>query len=369
MLGWLSGIYSKISSTLTVSGSVNVGNTVPVTGTFWQTTQPVSASSLPLPSGAAQESGNLATLAGAVTAGKVQTNITNTSIPVTGTFWQTTQPVSGTVTANAGTNLNTSALALETGGNLATLAGTVSSGKMQVSASSLPLPSGAAQESGNLATISAAQGTSGTGISQPTGGSGLLGWLSGIYNKLSNALTVNIASGQTVGIAAGTNAIGSVSAGGFTAISTTSVTRSANTTAYTIGQVVSGGSYLTFSNVVRANGSTGVLASVLMTDSSAQSTKPLFSLWLFSAAPTSTVTDAATWNPVTGDLANLVCPPIQLYGQAYGSATGTAYAVNLNLPFKAGSSSTSLYGVLVANNAYTPTSSEVFGVSLGILED
>jgi len=32
-------------------------------------------------------------------------------------------PVAGTVTANAGTNLNTSALALETGGNLATIAG------------------------------------------------------------------------------------------------------------------------------------------------------------------------------------------------------------------------------------------------------
>lgn len=37
----------------------------------------------------------------------------------------TTQPVSGTVTSNAGTNLNTSALALETGGNLATIAGGV----------------------------------------------------------------------------------------------------------------------------------------------------------------------------------------------------------------------------------------------------
>ena len=34
-----------------------------------------------------------------------------------------TQPISGTVTANAGTNLNTSALALESGGNLATIAG------------------------------------------------------------------------------------------------------------------------------------------------------------------------------------------------------------------------------------------------------
>lgn len=37
-----------------------------------------------------------------------------------------TQPVSGTVTANAGTNLNTSLLALESGGNLATIAGAIS---------------------------------------------------------------------------------------------------------------------------------------------------------------------------------------------------------------------------------------------------
>lgn len=44
----------------------------PVTGTFWQATQPVSVASMP-------------------------------STPVTGTFWQATQPVSGTVTANAGT--------------------------------------------------------------------------------------------------------------------------------------------------------------------------------------------------------------------------------------------------------------------------
>jgi hypothetical protein len=52
-------------------------------------------------------------------------------------------------------------------------------------AATVPLPSGAAQESGNLATIANAQGAGGTGISQPTGGSGILGWLSGIYNYLS----------------------------------------------------------------------------------------------------------------------------------------------------------------------------------------
>ena len=45
-----------------------------------------------------------------------------------------TQPVSGTVTANAGTNLNTSALALETGGNLATLAGAISASRMNSNA-------------------------------------------------------------------------------------------------------------------------------------------------------------------------------------------------------------------------------------------
>lgn len=48
--------------------------------------------------------------------------INNPSLAVTGTFWQATQPVSGTLTCNAGTNLNTSALALESGGNLATIA-------------------------------------------------------------------------------------------------------------------------------------------------------------------------------------------------------------------------------------------------------
>lgn len=42
-----------------------------------------------------------------------------------------TVTVSGTVTANAGTNLNTSALALESGGNLATIAGAVTSSVIQ----------------------------------------------------------------------------------------------------------------------------------------------------------------------------------------------------------------------------------------------
>lgn len=73
-------------------GAVKVDNSAVI--------QPISAASLPLPTGAA-------------------TNSALTTINTTlGSPMQTT---GGTVTANAGTNLNTSALALESGGNLAQL--------------------------------------------------------------------------------------------------------------------------------------------------------------------------------------------------------------------------------------------------------
>jgi hypothetical protein len=50
----ISGTVAISNSSLEISN--DVGNPVPVTGTFWQATQPVSASSLPLPSGAATSS-------------------------------------------------------------------------------------------------------------------------------------------------------------------------------------------------------------------------------------------------------------------------------------------------------------------------
>lgn len=70
---------------------------VPVSGTFFQGTQPISAASLPLPTGASTE----ATLA----AIKAKTDNLDVALstrtkpadtqPVSGTFWQATQPVSG----------------------------------------------------------------------------------------------------------------------------------------------------------------------------------------------------------------------------------------------------------------------------------
>jgi hypothetical protein len=54
------------------------------------------------------------------------------------------------------------------------------------------LPPNAAQEGGgNLATVANAQGAGATGVSQPAGGSGILGWLSGIYNAVTGLLSVS----------------------------------------------------------------------------------------------------------------------------------------------------------------------------------
>jgi len=69
--------------------------------------------------------GDLALVVRNLPSGTQDVNVTNfpATQAVTGTFWQATQPISGTVTANAGTNLNTSALALDatlTGGTQTT---------------------------------------------------------------------------------------------------------------------------------------------------------------------------------------------------------------------------------------------------------
>jgi hypothetical protein len=76
----------------------------------------------------------------------------------------------GAVTANAGTNLNTSALALESGGNLAALAGAVSAGKVQTTVATA-LPTG----SNTVGKVGIDQTTPGTTNKVSIGTDGLVG--------------------------------------------------------------------------------------------------------------------------------------------------------------------------------------------------
>jgi hypothetical protein len=104
-------------STQPVSGSVSVSNfpasqavtgtfwqaTQPVSGTFYQATQPVSIASMPSTPVTGTFWQATQPVSGTFYQATQPVSIASMpSTPVTGTFWQTTQPVSGTVTANAG---------------------------------------------------------------------------------------------------------------------------------------------------------------------------------------------------------------------------------------------------------------------------
>ncbi len=178
--------------------------TQPVSGTFWQATQPVSVSSLPLPSGAATEStlstmnGKIPTLGQALAAASVPVVLTSSqlstltpfstvtanagsgtftvdasgfAVPVTGTFWQTTQPVS-----------LSSLPALATGAN--TIGSVNVNGTIPVSAAALPLPSGA--------STSANQSTEISSLASIDGKLGSLG-----QTTMSGSAPVVIASNQS----------------------------------------------------------------------------------------------------------------------------------------------------------------------------
>lgn len=69
--------------------------------------------------------------------------------------------VDGVVTANAGTNLNTSALALESGGNLATIAGAISATHMQTDV--LTLPANASVNNAQINGVAPLMGAGNTG--------------------------------------------------------------------------------------------------------------------------------------------------------------------------------------------------------------
>ena len=85
----------------TVTGTVGISGTVPVSGTFWQTTQPVSLTTLPALVASSAVIGSVKVTDGTnfqptgdTSARTIHTTVDNSSLAVTGTFWQSTQPIS-----------------------------------------------------------------------------------------------------------------------------------------------------------------------------------------------------------------------------------------------------------------------------------
>lgn len=157
-------------------------------------------------------------------------------------------------------------------------------------------------------------------------------------------------------------------------IITVSKTRPADTTTYAAGDVVnesaSAGTIWTFPNFAREEGRGALIQSAVLIDAVTQTLKPEFELYLFD---TSIVTqnDNTAWGPTDSDMKTCVGViefPAALF-KTGGAQNGVISRNGLGLYAVCGSASTTLYGIVVARNAYVPTSGEEFTLRLSVVQD
>lgn len=151
-------------------------------------------------------------------------------------------------------------------------------------------------------------------------------------------------------------------------------TRPADTTAYADGDTLcdstSAPTIMTFAGIARAAGLGAVLQSATLIKSTVQTTELNADLLLFDTSITMS-NDNAAFSPSDADAEKAIAI-IQFRASSNGSKLGlnTIFdAGAISRSVKCASGSTSLYGVLVARNAYTPGNAEVFRVRLGFIQD
>jgi hypothetical protein len=307
---------------LTVDGTVSVGNfpaTQPVSGTV---TIQDGGNSITVDDGAgsltvdgtvavSSVSGTVA-VSGALTdtqlrASDVDVNITNTTVPVSGTFYPATQPVSGSVSVSnlPATQPVSGTVTVQDGGGSLTVDGTVGvsgtvtvdgSGTIQpVSASSLPLPTGAAT-SAKQPSI----GTAGTPSADVISVQGVTGG-----KEVPISGSVSVTGTPTVGISGSSNTV-KVDAGtaGTPAGSVVSVQGVASGTAVvTEGRGTAGtatGGVFTVQGVTGGtdlNVNTELPAAAALADGASNPTTP-------TAGAGNLVYNGTTWDRLRGDTTN-----------------------------------------------------------------
>lgn len=147
---------------------------------------------------------------------------------------------------------------------------------------------------------------------------------------------------------------------------------SGNTTQYTAGDVIgtSPASVIEFNGVAISPGQGGVVYGATLIDKANQTTKLAApELWLFSFPPAAVV-DNGVFAPTDDELASSligVFPFSSSYiGKADAGDNGNVVflCTDRSFAYLCAAGRSSLYGVLVARNAYTPVSAEQFTVSI-----
>ena len=153
------------------------------------------------------------------------------------------------------------------------------------------------------------------------------------------------------------------------------ITRPNNTTQYAAGEVITQTTpvVLTFEGASRLPGGNSMIIDAIIMDSANQTLKLSAELWLFTAAPVMD-DDNAVFTPTSAELLKLIGImqfSTAFVGDAAAGASGNCALVSEHtyLPqnFQCASGLTSIYGVLITRNAYTPIANEVLTIILKVL--
>lgn len=153
---------------------------------------------------------------------------------------------------------------------------------------------------------------------------------------------------------------------------TASKTRPSDTTTYADKDVInnsdSAGTIITFDACAAATGGSGTIVKVEIDDSVNTSPPLQCELWLFNATIASSINDNAAL--AISDAENLTRQAVIPLYTARTSSTNNVGLTSgaINEPFKCNADA-KLYGVLVAKNAYIPSSAEQFNIRLFIAQD
>lgn len=196
----------------------------------------------------------------------------------------------------------------------------------------------------------AADGIDGTGIAAPSGGEGLRGWLSGIYDRLKTSGPIGTLLSSLVTYAQSIlTGVGTISSQlGLTSVVTLAPTVTASS-AYTAGDCIGG--KLTLAAAVAVSGGASLLHQIVLTDIANQ--KPEGTILIFNANPSAATLTDKTVAALSTDGPKVIAS-IPVVAADWQTVNGKAFAdlSNLGRQLKA-ASGTSLYAAFVTTS--TPT--------------
>jgi len=157
----------------------------------------------------------------------------------------------------------------------------------------------------------------------------------------------------------------------------TTVTRPADTAVYAAGDLVANSTTagsvvpLSFATAALSSGGTFLVRKVRLSKTSVTTSGASFRLWLFTTTPTiATTGDNGVFATVVSGAAGFIgTATVSAMSALADGAVGNAAADTGNDMMVDLSSGTTIYGLIEARGAYTPTSGEVFTVTLELAQN